>query len=383
MHSVFQLCPAKFAAGLILFGFSSSIFALEPDSGLAAVQELPEAPQAQFARVEAEPFPAGQSQTSTAQDTSNSQPSAPEAQRGSISGTVTDVNEDIVSGATVNLDGPLPGDHRTAVADDKGSFSFGNLRPGIPYHIAVSGKGFISWTSPAVILTPGQYLFLTDCRLKISGGETSVTVVANSEQIATEQVKIEEQQRVFGIIPNFYVVYDHNPVPLTTKLKFKLALRTSIDPVTFVAVGFSAGIDQAADTPDYVLGAKGYGQRFGATYANGVSDILFGGAILPSLLHQDPRYYYQGTGTKKSRARHALLSPFICKGDNGRSQPNYSSIGGDLIASSLSNAYYPDSNRGVGLVFKNFGIDTGERMVSTLVQEFVLRKFTSKAKNRD
>jgi hypothetical protein len=107
-----------------------------------------------------------------------------------------------------------------------------------------------------------------------------------------------------------------------------------------------AGARQAARTPDYVLGAKGYGQRFGAEAADGISDILIGGAILPSILHQDPRYYYQGTGTTRLRLGHALSSPFVCRGDNGRWQPNYSSMGGDLASSALMDTYYPQSNRG-------------------------------------
>jgi hypothetical protein len=202
-------------------------------------------------------------------------------------------------------------------------------------------------------------------------------------EIATEQVKLEEQQRVFGIIPNFYVSYESNPAPLTTKLKFQLAFKVSVDPITFIGAGFMAGIQQAADTPDYGQGAKGYGQRMGAVYADGLTDILVGGAILPSLLHQDPRYFYQGTGTSKSRAFHALSSPFICKGDNGQWQPNYSTIGGDLASAAIANAYYPESNRGAGMVLSNVLIGTSERMVSDLVQEFIVRKFTPKAKNRD
>jgi hypothetical protein len=203
-------------------------------------------------------------------------------------------------------------------------------------------------------------------------------VVYRPEEVATEQVKIEETQRVFGIIPNFYVVYDPNPAPLTTRLKFHLALKTSTDVVTVLGVGVLAGINQAGSTPNYVQGAKGYGERFGAVAADGFSNIMIGGAILPSLLRQDPRYYYKGTGTNKSRALHALSSPFICRGDNGRLQPNYSSMGGDLGSSSLSNLYYPASNSGAGLVFQSFFLSTGERMLSSLVQEFVLHRFTPK-----
>ena len=105
--------------------------------------------------------------------------------------------------------------------------------------------------------------------------------------------------------------------------------------------------------------------------------------ILPSLLHQDPRYFYQGTGTTKSRVLHALSSPFVCKGDNGKWQPNYSTMGGDLASAAISNAYYPPSNRGAGLVFGNFLIGTGQRAAADLAQEFILRRLTPKAKNRN
>jgi hypothetical protein len=211
---------------------------------------------------------------------------------------------------------------------------------------------------------------------------TTVDVNYSSVEIATEQVKVEEQQRVFGIIPNFYVVYDQNAEPLTTKLKFKLALKVSTDPVTFAGVVGFAGIQQAANIPNYVQGAKGYGQRLGAGAADGFANIMIGGAILPSVLHQDPRYFYQGTGTNKSRVLHALSSPFICRGDNGHLQPNYSSIGGDLATTSLANAYYPASNRGAGMVFGNLLISTGQRLVSSLAQEFIFGRFTSKARNQ-
>ncbi len=312
---------------------------------------------------------------------SGSEISAPDPQPGNISGTVTDVDNDIVPGANVVLEGPAPGEHRAVVAKDDGSFHFDDLKPGIPYHITISAQGFIDWTSPTILLSPGQYLFLKDSKVQIAGGTSSVTVYSSPEQIAVEQVKIEEQQRVLGIIPNFYVVYNHDAVPLTTKLKFSLAYRAATDPVTILGMGVLAGSDQAADRLDYGQGAKGYSQRLGAVYADGFTDIMFGGAILPSLLHQDPRYFYQGTGTKKSRVLHALSSPFICKGDNGRWQPNYSSVGGDLASSAISNAYYPDTNRGPRLAFENALTNTGGRMVNSLIQEFVLRRFTPGAQN--
>jgi hypothetical protein len=107
---------------------------------------------------------------------------------------------------------------------------------------------------------------------------------------------------------------------------------------------------------------------------HGLPDLA--GAILPSLLHQDPRYFYQGAGTTGSRIRHAMFSTFVAKGDNGKWQPNYSSLGGVLASSSLANLYYPRTNRGAGLVFENFAIGTAERIGASLAQEFLLGKFT-------
>jgi hypothetical protein len=304
---------------------------------------------------------------------------SPKPETAHITGTVTDANGDTLSGATVVLQGPSLKDPRKFLSGDYGFFEFKQLDPGT-YRVTITAPDFADWTSPDFVVDPGQYLILTGTKLQLAQVTTSVSVVYTPEEVAIEQVKIEETQRVFGVIPNFYVVYDANPAPLSTKLKFHLALKTSTDVFTVLGVGVLAGINQAGGTPGYVQGAKGYGERFGAAAADGFSDIMIGGAILPSLLRQDPRYYYQGAGTSKSRALHALSSPFVCRGNNGRLQPNYSSIGGDLGSSALSNLYYPASDRGAGLVFQNFFISTGERMLSSLVQEFVLNRLTPKQK---
>jgi len=310
-------------------------------------------------------------------------PAAPAPQTASLSGTVIDINDSPVPNATIVLQGPSPADSHSLATDDNGFFQVNNLAPETPYKVTVSQTGFANWVSQTITLKPGQFLTLTGVRLHLSEVETSVTAVYSVEQIATQQVELAETQRVLGILPNFYVVYDSaNAVPLTPKLKFQLAYKASFDPITIAGIALMAGINQAADRPDYVQGAKGYGQRFGSDAAIGITNIMIGGAILPSLLHQDPRYFYQGTGTKKSRALHALSTPFICKGDNGRWQPNYSSVGGDLASGAISEAYYPETNRGPGLVFDNALINAGGRMVNGLIQEFLLRKLTSKSGNK-
>jgi hypothetical protein len=299
-----------------------------------------------------------------------------------ITGTVTDTNGDTLAGATVVLRDAAHKTVNTMLSEDNGSFQFRQLPAGT-YSVAITAQEFTNWNSPDFTLNASQYFILTGSQLRIATATTSVNVSDSSVEVATEQVEVEETQRAFGIIPNFYVVYEPSPAPLTTKLKFHLAMKTSSDAVTILGVAALAGMNQAGDTPDYPQGWKGYGQRAGAVAANGLSDIMIGGAILPSLLHQDPRYYYQGTGTTKSRTLHALSSPFVCRGDNGKLQPNYSSLGGDLGSAALSNLYYPASNRGAGLVFSNFFLTTGERMLSSVLQEFVIGRITTKQKARD
>jgi hypothetical protein len=359
---------------------------------IVATGDLPSAPEQQYLASSVESFGEqpvmGQNRNDPGvkggQNENVRQPiSAHDASAGIISGTVVDANGNVVPGAAIVLEGASAADRRTVAASDNGAFQFDGLKPGIPYYITVGAKGFEDWKSPTIFLNPGQYLFLQNIKLKLPRSVTSVTVYASQEQIATQQVTVEEHQRVLGIFPNFYVTYDPEPVPLTTKLKFRLAYKADTDVMTFVGVIFIATIYQAGDIPNYGQGWDAYAKRVAAGYADTTTDIFIGGAILPSLLHQDPRYFYQGSGTTKSRARHAILSPFVCRGDNGKPQPNYSSLGGDLASGAISNFYYPQSNRGAGLVFQGFLVTTGVRMVNGLVQEFVLRKLTPSAKKQN
>ncbi len=293
-----------------------------------------------------------------------------------IIGTVTDVNGDVIPSATVVLKEVEGNDPRTSLTTATGMFEFHDVTPGITYQLSVSAKDYENWISTPIILNPDQFKIVTGIQMRIAPFRITVDVHYDPVEVATEQFKAEEKQRVFGIIPNFYVSYEQDPAPLTTGMKFKLALKVSTDPVTAAGVFLVASAKQAGNTPDYGQGWGAYGKRFGAVAADGFSDIMIGGAILPSLLHQDPRYFYQGTGTTGSRMRHAVFSTFVARTDKGESQPNYSSLGGVLASSSLANLYYPKSNRGAGLVFGNFAIGIAERIGANLAQEFLIGKFT-------
>ena len=302
------------------------------------------------------------------------------AKTGRILGTVVDSTNDPIPGATIVLQGPA-GDRLTAVTKDDGTFAFDQAPAGVVYQIAVTAQGFADWSS-SISVEPGQEKTLPEVKLRILAVQRAVTVKYSSKEVAAQQLKAEEQQRVLGFIPNIYVVYEPHPEPLTTRMKFHMAFKDLTHPMFFARTAAWAGVQQARNNPDeWRQGAEGYGKRLGAGFADGVTGSLISNAILPALLHQDPRYFYQGAGTKKSRALHAMLAPLVCKGDNGAWQPNYSQWGGSLIGYSVATAYYPSSDRTAGHVFQNFGIDMGLHVVGSLAQEFILAKFTSRGKH--
>jgi len=295
---------------------------------------------------------------------------------GSIQGIAVDSNNDPVPDARVELQGP-DGNRLTDVTKDDGAFSFHDVTPGVSYKLTITAEGLADWNS-SITVEPGENKTLAEVKLRIVAAHRAVTVTYSSKEVAAQQLKAEEHQRVLGFIPNIYVTYEPHPEPLTAGMKFHLAYKGLTHPTFFAFEGLWAGVEQATHMTDYRQGARGYGERFGANLASGTSEAFFGNAVLPSLLHQDPRYFYEGTGTKGSRAWHAIAAPFVCKGDNGKWQPNYSQWGGSLISASLSNTYYPSSDRGAGLVSRNFGTSMGLHVALGLAQEFLLGKFTSR-----
>ena len=305
---------------------------------------------------------------------------APNTKTGRILGTAVDTSDDPIPGATVLLQGPT-GDRLTVVTKDDGAFVFDQVPAEIANRVTVTAEGFADWSS-SVTVEPGQDKTLTDVKLRILAVQRAVTVSYSSKEVAAQQLKAEEQQRILAFIPNTYVTYEPHPEPLTTGMKFHLAYQSFTNPVFFARTAAWAGVQQAVDTPgQWPQGAKGYGKRLGAGFADATTEGLIGNAILPSLLHQDPRYFYQGGGTKKSRALHAIYAAFVCKGDNGKTQPNYSTWGGSLISSAISLSYYPSSDRNAQHVFNNFGIGMGLHVAGGLVQEFILDKLTSRGKH--
>jgi hypothetical protein len=322
-----------------------------------------------------------QSQPPAVHPSENQQQEAPVAP-GTISGQVADKSAAALVGAHVKLTRDGQSATQEVLADSNGQFTFTNVPP-CAFQLAISSPGFATQTISGV-LHPGEIDVIPLIELQLATAVMEVHVAPPPEELAEVQIQEQEKQRVLGVIPNFFVSYDPNAVALRPKQKFELAWKTTIDPVTFILIGAVAGIQQSQNTfGGYGQGAQGYGKRYAAGFADFVSGTFIGGAILPSLLKQDPRYFYKGTGSKRSRALYAIATSVMLKGDNGRWQPGYSTMFGSLISGGISNAYYPSHDRGASLVFENAAIGIGTTAAANLFQEFIVRKITPNLPKHD
>ena len=188
------------------------------------------------------------------------------------------------------------------------------------------------------------------------------------------QIREETHQRIAGVLPAFNSVQADKAVPLTSGQKFHLFFRGSIDPYQFVIAGLDTGLEEAQDQyTEYHWGTLGFLKRYGATYADTWDGNFWGNAVLPSVLHQDPRYFRLGRASGKSgwhRFFYAASTTVICHSDKGKIQPNYSNVLGNLIGGGISNIYYPASDRGVGLTFERTLTTTAEGIVGAELIEF-------------
>lgn len=293
---------------------------------------------------------------------------------GSISGTIVDQTGNAVSGARVIL--ARGSAIQETVSDDDGQFFFVNVAAG-PFRLSVTAPGFAA-QSVSGIVHGGEAYTVPRLTLALTGVTTQVRVMPTA-QLAEVQIKQQEKQRVLGV-PNFYVTYVPNAAPLDTDQKFQLASHSVIDPVTLGIVAGTAGVQQAANQyTAFGQGAEGYGKRFGAAYADVAISSFLGGAVLPSLFKQDPRFFFKDTGTKKQRILYAIAASVMCKGDNGHWQPNYSGILGSLAAGGISNLYYPAQNRDdMAVTFEGTAIGIGATAGENILQEFVVPKFRRK-----
>lgn len=298
------------------------------------------------------------------------------ATAGTIRGAVTDSSGSSVAGAIVRLQPEGSAATRTTITDQAGAFDFVMVEPGT-YTLTITDLGFTE-RQVHVSVVAGENPPLPVTVLEVAAAASKVDVTLAPHELAAEQLHAEVKQRMLGVFPNFFVSYDPNAAPLTAAQKFQLGWAQIIDPVVLVGTGIGAGYEQWRNHyPEFGQGVEGYAKRFGAGYADRASGVFIGHIITQSVFHQDPRYFYKGTGTIRARALYAIGTAFVRKGDNGRWQPDYSDVVGDLASGEISTLYYPASSRTGLRLFHGVLLGFGARAVNHLAQEFVYRKLTT------
>lgn len=193
----------------------------------------------------------------------------------------------------------------------------------------------------------------------------------SAHDLAEEQLKQQEKQRVLGVMATFNTTRNQNALPLSPGQKYQLFFKSATDPWPFGLNAVVAGIGQADDSyPAWGQGMGGYATRFGAAYSDYFIGNFFGNAVLPSLWHEDPRYFQKGNGPVATRFLWAAGSTVWCKRDKGGWGPNYANVIGNLVGSSIARAYYPASERNVTDTITDGLTVSAEGIVGAEVIEF-------------
>lgn len=288
-----------------------------------------------------------------------------------------DTSGSSVADAIVTLGSAASTGERTAITDQAGSFGFSAVEPGT-YKIKIGALGFAVWTAASVVVGPGDNPPLPPAILQVAGTSSTMNVTLPLHELAADQIKAEEKQRLLGVFPDFFVSYAPDAAPLTAAQKFQLGWKTIVDPEVIFSTGLGAGIQQLrGNHPEFGQGAEGYAKRFGAQYADRVSGIIIGHVVMQSIFHQDPRYFYKGAGSIRSRALYAIGTAFVRKGDNGHWQPDYSDVLGGMAATELSSLYYPATSRPGRRLVDDMMLGFAGRAAHNLLHEFVVRRITT------
>jgi hypothetical protein len=214
-----------------------------------------------------------------------------------------------------------------------------------------------------------------------SGDKNSGT---DSSKIKTGEQAGTSKDRLFYALPNFLTIETKDVPPLTTGQKFKVVARGSFDYIQLPWYGLLAGLSQAENSePGYGQGAEGYGKRLGAYAADGAIENFMTGAVFPSILHQDPRYFQSGEGGFVHRTGYAVSRILVTRSDAGHSEFNFSEILGSAMAAGISTySYHPRGDRNLGNTASVWGSQVGYDTITIVIKEFWpdLRRLLSKKK---
>jgi hypothetical protein len=209
--------------------------------------------------------------------------------------------------------------------------------------------------------------------LPVHPPEIPETTVEATATPAPETLPSRTDTHIFGIVPEYDAV--NEPVqhykPITSGEKFWIATHDGFDPFSWVTTGLFAGVAQWHDqSREFGQGATGYAKRYGASFADGAIANFMSEAILPSLLHEDPRYFRLGRGSFFHRVGYTISRELITRKDSGAAGFNFSEVFGNLGAASLSNLYYPPSERSAGETMERFAVNIVSDTGFNVLKEF-------------
>jgi hypothetical protein len=242
----------------------------------------------------------------------------------------------------------------------------------------VSGKQ----SFPSIVVTGARLLILAAIALVCAGklpAQYSVPFAALPDAPIPKQdqnpnppkVDIKTTMHILSERSVFFPELAFDKGRLSSAKKLELAVDETIAPSRFLGSAFTAAIGQARDSlPGYGQGWGGYGKRFGSSVASNASSHVFGTFLLPSMLHQDPRYFVRLFGSPGARILYAIERQVITRTDDGRSVFNTSGILGGLMAEGLANSYLPDGERTAGKTFERYGYRVGFGALDNVVKEF-------------
>lgn len=183
----------------------------------------------------------------------------------------------------------------------------------------------------------------------------------------------QQTKRMFWVVPNFGAVSANTQLPpMSTHEKFVLAAHDSVlDYSSYTWAAILAGQAMLLNSyPELGHGAAGYGRYYWRTFTDGVSGTFFTEAIVPSIAHEDPRYYTMGQGGFFRRTGYAISRAFVTKTDSGRTRFSFSEVVGNALEAGLSNAYYPPEERGLRQTATNWGTQMESAVLNHIFQEF-------------
>jgi hypothetical protein len=233
--------------------------------------------------------------------------------------------------------------------------------------VALMSPSLIAQQQPAT--TPAQTVPKTD---PIITPDKAPKDSKDPSTTVSQQSETKRNDRIFGIMPNYSTVNSKGHIePLTVRDKFKLVAEGSFDPYEFGIVGLVAGKAQLEnDDAPWGQGLKGFGKRYAAAFADQAIGNFMTGAVVPSLIHQDPRYFRKGSGGFVRRTEYALSRIIVTRSDSGQREFNYSEFIGNGLAAGIATTYHTESERNLSGVMGTWGTQIAVDALGNFLKEF-------------